>query len=286
VSGVKIYTKIVFDMNSPDLVVLEEESFNYSGPVAHCGGGGIDVDVPAPPAPPGPSAEEIELQRAQLEELRSQREIQAGLEPILLRQSGLRRNAEGGIEEIPEGELPPEAAAARQIQNQLQQRQLAALSGTLPVDPTLEAQLGQEEEQLRLGLQRGPGLQSSPGIAALGQFQERAARLRASARTGQITTGEQLLLARSGLGLAASGQRQQQAGGFRLPTIGAIGSGLGQQQQLRANLFGTQMQGFGAQTSAFSNLQQAAAAQRGAGFGAIGQGVGGLAALGTALALS
>jgi len=40
---VKIYTKVKFDMNS--LEVLEEDSFEWSGPVALCGGGGSTTTI-------------------------------------------------------------------------------------------------------------------------------------------------------------------------------------------------------------------------------------------------
>jgi hypothetical protein len=43
----KIYTKLVIDMTTDE--ILEEESFEYSGPVAQCGGsgGGGGSSVPA-----------------------------------------------------------------------------------------------------------------------------------------------------------------------------------------------------------------------------------------------
>lgn len=42
----KIYSKIVWDKDDN---IIEEESYEYTGPLAHCGGGS-----PPPPAPPPP----------------------------------------------------------------------------------------------------------------------------------------------------------------------------------------------------------------------------------------
>ena len=44
----KIYERIVLDW---DGAVLEEESFEYTGPLALCGGGGKKPKTPAPPPP-------------------------------------------------------------------------------------------------------------------------------------------------------------------------------------------------------------------------------------------
>ena len=51
----KIYEKIVMNWDGE---ILEEQSFEYSGPVAHCGGGGKSKPKvqPAPP-PPEPAKE-------------------------------------------------------------------------------------------------------------------------------------------------------------------------------------------------------------------------------------
>lgn len=38
----KVYTRVVLDMTDPDLAVLEEESFEYAGPVSMCCGGDDD----------------------------------------------------------------------------------------------------------------------------------------------------------------------------------------------------------------------------------------------------
>ena len=49
----KIYERIVLDW---DGAVLEEESFEYTGPLALCGGGGgKKPSTPAPPPPPPPT---------------------------------------------------------------------------------------------------------------------------------------------------------------------------------------------------------------------------------------
>lgn len=51
----KIYERIVLDW---DGTVLEEDSFEYEGPVTLCGGGGGKGKTPeAPPTPPKPATE-------------------------------------------------------------------------------------------------------------------------------------------------------------------------------------------------------------------------------------
>lgn len=47
----KIYSKIVWDKDDN---IIEEESYEYTGPLAHCGGGS-----PPPPAPPPPPPTEF-----------------------------------------------------------------------------------------------------------------------------------------------------------------------------------------------------------------------------------
>ena len=47
----KIYSKMVFDK---DMNMIEEESYEYTGPIAHCGGGGSPPPPPPPPPPPAP----------------------------------------------------------------------------------------------------------------------------------------------------------------------------------------------------------------------------------------
>lgn len=48
----KIYTRVVFDMET--LQVLEADSFEYEGPLALCGGGGGGGKGKSPSVPPPP----------------------------------------------------------------------------------------------------------------------------------------------------------------------------------------------------------------------------------------
>ena len=84
----KVYTKIVLDASG---AILEEHSYEYSGPVALCKG---DVNVPEAP---GPTAEETALMKQQtmlLEQqsniLSSQLHTQELLAPYLYEQAGLK----------------------------------------------------------------------------------------------------------------------------------------------------------------------------------------------------
>jgi hypothetical protein len=87
---------------------------------------------------------------------------------------------------------------AMQTQMEALNRQLAAYKGELPVDPALENELQLQEQQLTdyLSQRLGPRwAESTPGIQAMAQFKQKAADLRAGARSGEIQTGQGLLLA-------------------------------------------------------------------------------------------
>lgn len=181
--------------------------------------GGDEVNVNVPEKSP----EELALLREQVQALREQRDQVAAalkqqdlLRPLLFNELGIRetRDASGNV--VGYEKLPLDASQQRQadLQKKLEERSLAALEGTLPVDPALERELEQGRidlvEQLRKQL--GPGFATStPGIQALAEFDKRAKELRASARTGQLTLAEQL-----------SGAREQRTENVSARTFGNI----------------------------------------------------------------
>lgn len=102
------------------------------------------------------------------------------------------------LQELTLSELERQSAAAPQnaeIAKLLRDRELAALKGELPIDPTLTRELGTSEATLRSSLQKqlGPGYETStPGIEALANFMARKNELIYGANRGEITLGEQL----------------------------------------------------------------------------------------------
>lgn len=247
----RVHTKVVIDMTSG--AVLEDQWYEYDGPVALAGGG----DSPPPPSEEErelqrQQAELLELQRRQLEQQLATQELLApflyealGLRPIyetpgLDQQalSALQSEREKLLQEINEGpwmeraraglrlaqidreiealksragervltgfeKIPPtEAEKLREeIELGLLERSKAALEGKLPVSPTLEREIEEQEKLLRETLLRnlGPGYETStPGIEALQEHMSRATEAREAARRGELTLSEQLSLARGG----------------------------------------------------------------------------------------
>lgn len=230
---------------------------------------------------PGPSAEERELQKNQAELLALQRQMieqqnaqNAILLPFLAEQEGfdVTTNETGNITSISKR---PDALAdkRRQLEEGLTQRSLDALAGNLPVDPALEQNLTQQENELRerLATQFGPGYETStPAIETLGDFFRNSEVLREGARTGQLTLAEQLGLAREQQNDFSRGASQdvlrQTSIGDPLTFAGAFGQvarGFGQAQQ--PYIQQRQMQ---AQASAQNNASRMSLF--GAGLGAIG----------------
>jgi len=194
---VKIYERIVWDHSGK---VIEEQSYEYEGPVAECKG---TVNVP------GPTAQEQALQAQQtrlLEQQASafteQQRIQQLLSPFIFESSGVKPifdpNQPGRIIAF-EPQTDELAPLRSQIEKGFLERTQAALAGQLPVNPALLSDLAENEKTLRESLRRqlGPGFEtSSPGIEALGEFGQRRSELLESARRGDLTLAEQLGISR------------------------------------------------------------------------------------------
>lgn len=94
--------------------------------------------------------------------------------------------------------MTPTERADYEIQRKLQQRQLDALEGKLPVSPALESTLQTEQEGLEneLAQKLGPGWRlSTPATTKLGEFKKRADLVREEARRGMLDTASALSLA-------------------------------------------------------------------------------------------
>ena len=240
----KIYEKIVIEMSTGK--ILEEQSFEYKGPIAECKGGS------APP--PGPTPQETALTMAQTELIEQQiaqlrkeskllDEMWPALEEIFAGQIDLQgmqietaktllplqeelakqgidlttMQIEGIKEEIERNKALEPAILetigftkdesgkyipTTNIQKQLEETYMKALSGETPISPALEAEIGQQEKQLRQHLSQklGPGYETTtPGIQALDQFQRRATLVREEARRGMTESAAQQYLGYTGL---------------------------------------------------------------------------------------
>lgn len=178
----KIYNAVTIDMATG--LVVSEDSFEYSGPVAECKG---DVNVP------GPSAAEQELQNLQLQELKKQSAMQEEFMPFYLESMGYGRDESGALYR-----LEPEKDELTQA---YYDRQLQALKGELPVSPAMEKELTDQKTKTIEALNQRLGSNwntTTAGIQAMSEFDKRAELLREEARRGQISTGEGLLESRMG----------------------------------------------------------------------------------------
>jgi len=245
------------------------------------GGGGGDVNVP------GPTEEERDLQRQQTEILKQQHVIierqvrqQDLLAPILFEEAGIIPTIDPETGEIIGFETDPEQAALKEQRSEIEklflQRSKDALEGNLPVNPALERDLKEGEEELRERLRKQLGRNfetSSPGIEALGDFFERGELIREGARRGDLTLAEQLGQAREGTQANDLRAFLSNVTGVNTANISAIqpfSQVVGGLHNVEGS-FAAQRQ---LETQALISGQQSRASTLGALFGAIGTGAG------------
>lgn len=236
----KIYQTLITDIESGD--ILHEDSFEYSGPLALCGGGGS-----APP-PVLPSAEERALQREQLQMLRDQRTAQKEMEPFMLESMGFKRDESGQIVRIQKADTPEDILMRKSLamsgydkegnrlsEDQMfeymtdkerqeydlgkltRQRQQDAFEGKLAVSPALEQHLGKEEAQANEALARKLGkdwMLSTSGQNQMKNLQEKNNLIREEARRGMITDMEGVNASKSSISLGNQGHDLNLAGTF------------------------------------------------------------------------
>lgn len=207
-------------------------------------------------------AEQTALLRQQSQIMTSQLEQQKTLLPFFAKEAGVDLqfdedgNITGATKIKTELDLQNE-----EIQGKFNERTLAALGGTLPVDPALEASLETAEQTLREKLQNqfGPGYETStPAIQTLEEFRKSSEQLRYGARTGQLTLAEQLGLARREMSGSEQGQDLNIFRGSAIGDPAMISGGIGnvaagyqnpistyannRSQQFQANMFNAQQQ--------------------------------------------
>ncbi len=268
----KIYTRLVTDWSGN---ILEEDSYQYDGPIAECKSGSTTVQVP------GQSAEEKSLQKEQTEILRAQRGIlersqreQQLLAPFLFEQAGITPEIDpetGEIIGFTEKEKTQLDLDREEIEQGFLSRTKAALAGELPINPALERELEGERDLLdeRLRKQLGPSFETStPGIQALDEFMRSKSDILEGARRGDLSLSEQL-------GLAREGSNQDRANQTLAKILGTTNrSDISQGNQLAQGFGGAVSQFAANRTLGFqANLATAQnrASTMGALFGAAGQ---------------
>jgi hypothetical protein len=186
----KIYNRIVMDMNTWE--VLEEDSYEYDGPLALCGGGSSEPD------PVYPSATELAIQQLQLASLQEQAKENAQLKPLLYASMGLTTDASGNIRKMTEDEYQNSLTDTQKLAYKAEKLQQ---EGKLPVSTVLENDIADREKVLRETLAQKLGGNyetSTPGIQALSEFNKKADELREQSRLGEITSGTGLMLNQMG----------------------------------------------------------------------------------------
>ena len=226
----RIYNKLVLDIDSGN--ILEEDSFEYSGPLALCGGGSA-------PAASQPTAAENALTEAQLKQLQDQNKYRDEMEPFQLEAMGYKRDPASGLivklsaDERPTSQILQDLAAEKSLamagydtkgnklsEEQLlagmtdsekisynvnkltNQRQLDALEGKLPISPGLESELSSEETQATEMLNRKLGKDwalSTSGQSMMTKIKQKNNLVREEARRGMITETQGLATAQAGI---------------------------------------------------------------------------------------
>ena len=178
--------------------VLHEDSYEYNGVIARCGG---NTHVEAPQ----PNAQEIALQQEQLDIMKEERAEYKTLEPILLQSMGLVAEADGTYRRMTTEEqtsyMTDTEKLAQEALNLTYERQLKALKGELDISPALEDELTTQKTKLMENLSQrlGSGWETTTaGIQAMGEFDKNAEMVREEARRGIISQSTGLATAQAG----------------------------------------------------------------------------------------
>jgi hypothetical protein len=242
----KMNTRVVMDMTQEGCPVIEEESYDYYGPVAQClvasalsfgtykGAQGIGksisrsvdqfLDAEGDPSKqiarllfPQPIGDEAALEQFEIGQFASLAEFQN----FQLGQMGFRFGAEGQIEEIPEAELTQRQRDIRAFER----ADLAQLQGAVAGDvfsPQFEERAEQLTEAQRVELLRGAGPASTAGAQQTAALQSNIIQAREALRQGVIEKGAARLQGRQELRQTAITDLGQQ----QLGALSATGDAL------------------------------------------------------------
>lgn len=209
------------------------------------------------PSMPAPSAAadaaalaQADALKAQTAAINKQLEMQDLLAPVLYKAAGLEPQFDttGKVTGF-------KTTANKDLQDQVQgltlERELKALKGELPVDPQLTQELDRQEQALRASLMKqfGTGYEgSTPGIQALGDFNQRRANIVDSAARGEITglapvmaTNAQIADASIQAALGISNPTMQGISLFS-PNAAGYGSIVSADNAMRSQIYGAQSQ--------------------------------------------
>lgn len=221
----KIYNKIVINMATNE--VLEEDSFEYHGPIAYCKG---DTSYHAAPVEaPKPTAQETALQQQQLKILQTQQSEAAQMKPFVLQGMGLVEEG-GALRQMTEAERLSGMSELEKGQYDLtrlsQERQAQAYAGELPISPALENELSTQKAQMQEALSQrlGPDwMLTTPGQQAWSAFNQKADLVREESRRGAISSEGGLLLSNLGYLGNTDASRASMAGQYPGRTSGMFG---------------------------------------------------------------
>jgi len=219
----KVYNKLIIDIDTGK--ILEEDSYNYFGPLALCGGGGsAPAPVPKTDTENALDATQLDLLKQQVAQGQQSMDYQKQMEPFMLESMGYTKDANGVIVKGPKtpeqilqdtsttkslllqgydakgnklseadmlAQMSDSDKTDYQLNKATKQREMDALNGNLPVDPALEAELNTQQTQAEEVLQRKLGkdwMLSTPGQSLMAKVKQSANLVREEARRGDLTT--------------------------------------------------------------------------------------------------
>lgn len=188
VGYMKVYTYIRI---SADGSIIEEQSFDYEGPLALCGGGSSTINYASP------GKEEQTLLNSifsQLEGGAGARQLQEQFLPLLVEATGYMYDDTGQLVRMPIDQYleKMDPVFKKQYENLqlIQEQTTKALKGEIGASPALENELDAQKRQLEntLSARLGPNWQeTTAGIQAMSNFERNATSLREASRQEQLT---------------------------------------------------------------------------------------------------
>jgi len=180
----KIYNYVRINIDTNEIV--EEDSFEYNGKISECKGGSVSV--------PEPTAEEKELQKEILTQLKESRTLQEKFLPILMETSGYKYDDSGNVVKMGYDEyldsLDPTMRTQYENLQLIQEQAQKALQGEI-ASPLLEKSLSSQKQQMEENLSRRLGSnwgQTSAGLLAQQEYNTGADIAREQVRNNAINT--------------------------------------------------------------------------------------------------
>ena len=249
----RIFTHVVIDIATGRTLV--EDSYHYHGSLAHVKG--------TPDVPPK-SAQELEIEKLNVEALRRAAQQEEDLEPFVLQSLRLTRE-NGAIRRMTDEEfratLSPSQLLAHENLLASQERQRKALAGELPLTEAGQQRKAEEFRTFKERMARAGHViegdtpetataTTTSGIQGLRAFNQRFGLLEEAERRGELTFGTSAVLQR--LGVTSDIGARERAGLLEFPTTPLRRAQVGTQAlqpfqfqrglQFQANVIGSQNQ--------------------------------------------